>query len=138
VTKRHNDAEFIKKIREVHDNAIQEKEKSKINIEQTIADLDTIELLAHISFISQYVPEDGHNINQSLREYPSLHFIAGLCLKKQGPGTRPPKNEEIESISENANRYFTFFMQDISLQSFKKEDVADTDGLEVDPIVWTV
>ena len=129
MNKRHNDADFIKKIREAHDNALQEKEKSKKNIEQSIADLDTIELLAHISFISQYVPEDDHSINQSLREFPSLHFLAGLCLKKQSPGTRPPKNEEVESITEDAHRYFTFFMQDITLQSFKKEDVADTDGL---------
>jgi len=123
------DTEFSRKIREAHDYALQEKEATKRRIEQAIAGLDAIELLAHISFISQYVPEDDHSINQSLREFPVLHFLAGLCLKKQAPGTRPPSNKEVESIAEDVNRYFIYFMQDITLQSFKKDVVSDADGL---------
>ncbi|MGA2362979.1 MAG: hypothetical protein ABSG73_11035 [Candidatus Aminicenantales bacterium] len=122
-------AEYIKKIRQAHDYALQEKEIIRRRIEASISDIDAIELLAHIAFISQCVPKNDQTINQSLREYPSLHYLAGLCLKKRVVGTRPPENKEVEAITEDVNQYFANFMQDITLQSFRKEQVSDEDGL---------
>ncbi len=123
------DQEFRKKLREAHDFALQEKEKAKRQIEHIIVDLDPIELLSHIAFISQYIPEGNPEINQNIREYPSLQFLSGLYLKFREPGTRHPENKEIEMLLETVESYFTFFMQDLILQSFKKDTVSDTDGL---------
>jgi len=123
------DSDYLDKIRQAHDHALQEKETIKRRIETSISDIDVIELLAHIAFISQYVPENDHAINQSLREYPSLHYLTGLSLKQHLVGTKPPANREVEAISEDVNRYFISYMQDITLQSFKKEKASDEDGL---------
>lgn len=123
------DQERKKRLREAHDFALQEKERAKDQIEHLIIDLDPIELLSHVAFISQYVPEGNLEINQHIREIPALHLLSGLCLKIHKPGNRHPDNREIETLLEAVESYFTFFMQDIVLQSFKKDTVSDTDGL---------
>jgi hypothetical protein len=121
------DPDYLDKIRQAHDYAIQEKEAAKARIESAISDIDAIELLAHLSFISQFVPEDNPGVNQSMREHPSQHFLAGLFLKKHEHGTRHPRNDEVEALVEDIDRYFSFFMQDLTLQSFKKDVLKEED-----------
>ena len=121
--------EWKKKLEEAHDFALYKKEEIKQELESQIKDIDPVELLSHISLLSQFFPEGKPESNQDLREKPILHFLAGLCLKNGNHSNRHPDNQEIEKIIELLNEYFIYYSQDLIFQSAKKEQVSEIDSL---------
>jgi len=90
--------EWKKKLEEAHDFALYKKEEIKQEqqeLESLIKDIDPVELLSHISLLSQFFPEGKPESNQDLREKPILHFLTGLCLKNGNYSNRHPDNQEI-------------------------------------------
>ena len=121
--------EWKKKLEEAHDFALYKKEEIKQELESQIKDIDPVELLSHISLLSQFFPEGKPESNQDLREKPILHFLAGLCLKNGNHSNSHPDNQEIEKIIELLNEYFIYYSQDLIFQSAKKEQVSEIDSL---------
>ena len=115
--------EWKKKLEEAHDFALYKKEEIKQEqqeLESLIKDIDPVELLSHISLLSQFFQEGKPESNQDLREKPILHFLAGLCLKNGNYSNRHPDNQEIGKIIELLNKYFIYYSQDLIFQSAKK------------------
>jgi len=129
ISKDSNEKEWKDKLKNVHDFAVHEKDKIKRKIESVIKKLDPVELLSHISLVSQYIPKDRPETNQYLRDQPSLHFLVALCLKNGNPDDKPPDNQEIGRIIKLLEKYFIYYSQDLIFQSVKKEQALEVDDL---------
>jgi len=127
--KNFDEKEWKKKLEEAHDFALYKKEEIEQELESLIKDIDPVELLSHISLLSQFFPEGEPESNQNLREKPILHFLTGLCLKNGNHSNRHPDNQEIGKIMELLDEYFIYYSQDLIFQSAKKEQVSEIDGL---------
>lgn len=127
--KHFNEKKWKDTLKEAHDFALNEKDKTKQEIENVIKVVDSVELLSQISFITNFVPEGKPESNQDLRDKPILHFLAGLCLKSGNHSNRLPDNQEIGRVVELLDKYFIYYSQDLIFQSAKKERVPDTDAL---------
>ena len=127
--KNFDEKEWKKKLEEAHDFALYKKEEIKQELESQIKDIDPVELLSHISLLSQFFPEGKPESNQDLREKPILHFLAGLCLKNGNYSNRHPDNQEIGKIIELLKKYFIYYLLDLVFQSAKKEQVSEIDSL---------
>ena len=129
ISKDFNEKEWKDKLKEAHDFAVHEKDKIKRKIESFIKNVDPVELLSHISLVSQYIPKDRPETNQYLRDQPTLHFLVALCLKNGNPDDKPPDNQEIDRIIKLLEKYFIYYSQDLIFQSVKKEQASEVDGL---------
>jgi len=127
--KNFDEKEWKKKLEKTHDFALNKKEEIKQELESQIKNIDPVELLSHISLLSQFFPEEEPELNQHLREMPILHFLAGLCIKNGKHSNRYPENQEIEKIIKLLNEYFIYYSQDLILNGAKKEQVLEIDGL---------
>lgn len=123
------DEEIKKKLKKAYDFSLQQKDKARKEIECLLSELDPIETLSRIAFISQYIPEGDLEINQHIRDIPVLQLLSGFCLKIPKPGDRYPENKELEMLLDKVEAYFVFFMQDLILQGFKKDTISETEGL---------
>jgi hypothetical protein len=83
ISENFDEKEWKNTLKKAHDFAICESDKVKQQIENIIKDIDPVELLSHISLLSQFIPEGEPELNQDLRDKPTLHFLAGLCLKSE-------------------------------------------------------
>lgn len=115
-----------------HQFALQKMDKVKHKIERIVERVDSVELLSHISLVTQFAPEgqlESSQFLQDLREKPTLHFLTGLCLRVGRHTDILPTNQQVGKVLEQLNRYFIFYSQGLVLQSVKKEQVPDVDGV---------
>ena len=129
ISENFDEKEWKNTLNNAHDFAVSEGDKVKQQIEDIIKDVDPVELLLHLSLLSQFIPEGEPESNQDLRDKPTLHFLVGLCLKSENLDNRPPDNQEVSKIIELLDKYFIYFSQGITFQSVKKEQVSEVDEL---------
>ncbi len=129
MSKKFNKRKWKDDLKAAHDFALLEKDKIKQEIESVIKEVDSVELLSQISLITHFVPEGKPESNQDLRDKPTLHFLAGLCLKTGNHSNRLPDNQEIGRVVELLDKYFIYYSQDLILQSVKRKQVPQSDGL---------
>lgn len=113
----------------VHNCSAHKTRKVKKQIEGIIKGVDPVELLCQISLLTQFFPEGKPESNQDLTDKPTLHFLAGLCLKNGNPSNKHPNNQEIVKTMDLLDKYFLYDFQELILQSAKKKKVSDLDVL---------
>lgn len=127
-----NKSNHKKELKAVYEYAVQERDRAKQEIENIVKRVDPVELLSHISLVTQFVPEghrDSIQFLQRLREKPALHFITGLCLKNSILTDTRPTNQEVGQVMELLDKYFIHHSQDLIFQSVKNEEVPEVDGV---------
>ncbi len=128
-SKNFNEKEWRNKLKKAHNFALHKMDEIKQELESLIKDIDPVEVLSHISLLSQFFPEGKSESNQDLRDKPILHFLAGLCLKNGNHSARHPENQEIEKIIKLLDEYFIYYLQELIFQSAKKEQAPEIDFL---------
>lgn len=116
-----SEGKWKERVRKNHELARSQRDKEKQAIEEIIKDIDAVGLLCYFSLTSQFAPEDKPETSQDLRDKGLLHFLVGLCLKKQNLGSRPPNQQESERIIELLEEYFRHYLQELVLQSPRQE-----------------
>ncbi len=105
-----------------------ELEQLREKIENRINKLDKVELLSNFSLVSQFGLQETPELNSDLREEPYLHFLVGLCLKKENKSKRLPKGCEIEKIVNLIKKYFVNYYHNLLLESLTNIRVSEADS----------
>ena len=129
ISENFNENECKNTLKESYIFAVCESDKIKQQIDDILKDIDPVELLSHISLCSQFIPEGEPESNQDLRDKPTLHFLAGLCLKSESLGNRHPDNQEVGKIIELLDKYFSYFSVGITFQGVEREQGSEVSEL---------
>ena len=105
-----------------------ELEQLREKIENRINKLDKIELLSNFSLASQFRLQETPDLNSYLREEPYLHFLVGLCLKKENKSKRLPKGCEIEKNFKLLEKYFNKYYWHIFFGIPEKDTISEADS----------
>ncbi|MBE3128148.1 MAG: hypothetical protein IMZ60_00515 [Actinobacteria bacterium] len=123
--------EWKKQLEQVCNNAIEKKNELKKVLEKSISDIDAIELLSHISLLTQYGPAgDSQDLTlMKIREIPLLHFLTGFILKNKNVGTKVPDDDLIYKILDLLEKYHSYTVLELGLHKSKNKDITDNDEL---------
>ncbi len=116
-------------LKKIYNQAEAENDDIIKRIESIIRTIDPVELLCHISFLSQFRPVDAQDINRELRDRPLIHLITGLCMKIEKISTKTPGNEEVGEVIELLEKYFINYSQILMFKSTMKDKVPPSDGI---------
>lgn len=116
---------FSKSIKEAFEKNIIEMEDISKRLEKNISKVDIFELLSHISFLINFMPEDSESTTTELREIPLLPFLTGLCLKVKESSSNQPKINEIHEIIEDLKKYISFSSIKIMFNISKDFEIND-------------
>jgi hypothetical protein len=123
--------EWDKQLKQIYDDAIKKKNELKDILEKAILNIDPIELLSHISLLTQYGPEgDSQDFSlMKIREIPLLHFLTGYVLKNKKIGTKIPDDDLVYNILDLLEKYHSYTVLELGLYKAKNKDITDNDEL---------
>lgn len=126
-----DEQEWKKMLRAQHKDSLLEYQRHVKDIEQFVAEIEPVETICHISYITDL----GHNYENSfthhLTESPLLYFLIGLYIKHGAKSNREPTGEDIEKIVTHLKHYFFAYSRTLTFRNSYKEGTSEADGVKL-------